>query len=148
MPCSPRITATSEKLSPVSRPAGAGMIEMPPTARAPPLPPDARVRGAGLVGVGVPDERRAALAGRPAGQLGAERIVLRQRRRAERRHGVGQAGPPRGRILVEHAQDRRLDLRRALVAAARGSAAAARSTCACITVSVEPANGGTPVSSS
>ena len=90
---------------------------MPPTARAPPLAPGRagprrRARRRGRAGQG-----RAPLAGRPAGQLGAERIVLRQRRRAERRHRVGQAGPPRGRILVEHAEDRGLDLGRALLAA-------------------------------
>ena len=51
VPCSPRITATSVKLSPASSPAGAGMIEMPPTGRPVAVPGcEARVRGAGLVG--------------------------------------------------------------------------------------------------
>ena len=55
VPYWPRMTATRVKLSPTSNPAGAGMIVMPPTDREGPLiAPDARVRGAGLLGVADP----------------------------------------------------------------------------------------------
>ena len=147
VPCSPRITATRLKLSPVSSPAGAGMIEMPPMGLAAELPAcDALVRGAGLVG-GVsisnvsPPARTWAISSARLGSSSA-RGAAPSAAKASARRGHRSAGSL-------------ASMRRMAASTSGGQSARSarigggvRSTCACMTVSVEPANGGAPVTSS
>ncbi len=148
VPCSPRITATSEKLSPASRSVGAGMMEMPPTGRtdAPPAA-DARVRGAGLVGVGTPESEDP-----PSAET---HWVSPARSGSSSASGAAPSAAMASAMRGHRAAGSLSSMRRIAASTSGGQSPQSSrmgrgecSTCACITVSVEPANGGSPVTSS
>ena len=136
------------KQSPTSRPDGAGTMEIPPTARLGSTPADeALVRGMGLVGVGIPE--------RDTPPPAAASRLSSPRRGSSSASGAAPSAAIASAMRGQRASGSLSSIRRIAASRSGGHSGhssrmerGARSTWACMTVRVDPRNGGTPVTSS